>query len=52
LIYEAPKTAYAEKVMITDDQICITHKLMSDISEESIDYAVIEKFSNLKVTYK
>jgi mannose-1-phosphate guanylyltransferase len=48
-IYEASKTAFKNKTPITNNQVRITHEFMSAIPEDSIDYAVMEKSSKVKV---
>ncbi|MCK9540386.1 mannose-1-phosphate guanylyltransferase/mannose-6-phosphate isomerase [Dokdonella sp.] len=48
-IYKASKIAFENKQLITDNQLRITHELMSAIPEDSIDYAVMEKSSVVKV---
>ncbi|MDD5053061.1 MAG: mannose-1-phosphate guanylyltransferase/mannose-6-phosphate isomerase [Sulfuricurvum sp.] len=48
-LYEASKTAFDENQSITDNQLRIKHELMLAIPEDSIDYAVMEKSSLVKV---
>jgi mannose-1-phosphate guanylyltransferase len=48
-IFEASKKAFENKQLITNNQLRITHEFMSAIPEESIDYAVMEKSSKVKV---
>lgn len=48
-IYEASKIAFENKAPITNNQLRITHEFMSVIPEDSIDYAVMEKSSRVKV---
>lgn len=48
-IYETSKHAFEKRQYITDDQIRITHTRMMAIPEDSIDYAVMERSSIVKV---
>lgn len=48
-IFKASKIAFENKQLITDNQLRITHELMSAIPEDSIDYAVMEESSVVKV---
>jgi mannose-1-phosphate guanylyltransferase len=48
-IYDAAKSAYEHKQLIADNQVRIPHEWMAAIPEESIDYAVMEKSSIVKV---
>ncbi len=48
-IYEVSKKAFDNKALITNNQLRITHEFMSAIPDESIDYAVMEKSSKVKV---
>ncbi|RLA73078.1 MAG: mannose-1-phosphate guanylyltransferase/mannose-6-phosphate isomerase [Epsilonproteobacteria bacterium] len=48
-IYEASKKAFENRVPTMNNQLRITHELMSAIPEESIDYAVMEKSDKVKV---
>ena len=48
-IYKASKEAFEHKAPISNNQLRITHKYMSAIQEESIDYAVMEKSGKVKV---
>ena len=48
-IYSTCKDAYENSQQIADNQLRITHELMSVIPSDSIDYAVMEKSSCVKV---
>lgn len=48
-IYEASKIAFDNRQLISNNQLRITHEFMSAIPEDSIDYAVMEKSSKVKV---
>jgi mannose-1-phosphate guanylyltransferase len=48
-IYETSKIAFEHKKIINDNQFRIVEKFMSNIPENSIDYAVMEKSKKVKV---
>jgi mannose-1-phosphate guanylyltransferase len=48
-IYERSEIAFKNKQLITNNQSRITHEFMSEIPSESIDYAVMEKSTKVKV---
>ena len=48
-IYDSCKIAFENKQKIADNQLRITHESMSAIPEESIDCAVMEKSTKVKV---
>ena len=48
-IYDACKIAFENAQQITNNQLRITHEYMSIIPKESIDYAVMEKSTKVKV---
>lgn len=48
-IYNASKIAFENRQQMTNNQLRITHEFMSAITEDSIDYAVMEKSDKVKV---
>ncbi|QOG12094.1 mannose-1-phosphate guanylyltransferase/mannose-6-phosphate isomerase [Arcobacter sp. FWKO B] len=48
-IYEASKIAFDNKQLITNNQFRITQEFMNAIPENSVDYAVMEKSTKVKI---